>query len=180
MALGDESVAHGGDAPEETPNGFSMPGRGCSHCPAAFFSNERLDSHMDERHPDKPKAVAWHTDDHVMDYYPSLHPAWPHLSMLHDKKTNQHVVSMVLGHDGELQGIETHPERRREGLATKLWDMATEHAKQNQGRGVPMPTHSNLRTPEGNAWATSTGAAGVPAHSLLSSRQMMAMPVGWK
>ena len=60
---------------------------------------------------------------------------------------------MGLSNSGRIEFIETHPDLRRQGLATKLHavvaDLATEIP------GIPTPKHSDSRTPSGDAWARS-------------------------
>jgi GNAT superfamily N-acetyltransferase len=53
---------------------------------------------------------------------------------------------------GELYYIKVPPEYRRQGIATRLWEAAKEHARKF---GLPIPTHSQYRTDEGDAWAKS-------------------------
>ena len=55
---------------------------------------------------------------------------------------------------GELYYIKVPVEYRRQGLATKLWKSAQEHARES---GLPSLTHSSYRTNEGDAWAKSLG-----------------------
>ena len=53
---------------------------------------------------------------------------------------------------GELYYIKVPAEYRRQGIATRLWEAAKEHARKF---GLPIPTHSQYRTDEGDAWAKS-------------------------
>ena len=55
---------------------------------------------------------------------------------------------------GELYYIKVPAEHRRQGIATRLWESAQEHAKRS---GLPSLTHSEYRTNEGDAWAESLG-----------------------
>lgn len=55
----------------------------------------------------------------------------------------------------EVLAVDTRPDRRREGLATALWNAATEQ----------MPVvhaHPNHRTPEGEAFAFAVGGDAAP------------------
>jgi len=54
---------------------------------------------------------------------------------------------------GEIQGIETHPEAQRLGVANTLLAEAKEAAKKH---GIMPPLHSSNRTDEGNKWAKAT------------------------
>ena len=72
-------------------------------------------------------------------------------------------IAMELGEDsayidwepsGEIYYIKVPPEYRRQGIATKLWEAAKELARES---GLPIPTLSQYRTDEGDAWAKSLG-----------------------
>jgi hypothetical protein len=66
-----------------------------------------------------------------------------------------HVGSMSLDHEGALSSIEVHPDRRRQGLATKLYEFGT-HIN-SEISSIPAPKHSEARTESGDAWARSVG-----------------------
>lgn len=66
-----------------------------------------------------------------------------------------HVGLMALHHDGEISSIEIHPEKRRQGLATKLYTFG--HDLHNDIDSIPAPQHSEARTESGDAWAKSVG-----------------------
>jgi hypothetical protein len=51
---------------------------------------------------------------------------------------------------GKVLDIKVTPEHQRQGLATKMWDLA-------HNSGLTKPVHSSERTPEGDAWAKSVG-----------------------
>lgn len=55
---------------------------------------------------------------------------------------------------GELYFIKVPAEYRRQGIATKLWEHAQEHAR---SFNLPPLIHSEYRTNEGDAWAKSFG-----------------------
>ena len=55
---------------------------------------------------------------------------------------------------GEIYYIKVPAEYRRQGIATRLWEAAKEHARKS---GLPPPTLSEYRTDEGDAWAESLG-----------------------
>jgi GNAT superfamily N-acetyltransferase len=65
------------------------------------------------------------------------------------------VGTMGLDEKGRIQHIETHPEMRRQGLATKLYKFATEI--HGDIPSIPAPVHSGTRTPEGDKWARAVG-----------------------
>lgn len=56
----------------------------------------------------------------------------------------------------EILVVEVDPEHRRRGLATEALRHSQRIAAASGGR-IPMPTHASDRTPEGDAWAKSTG-----------------------
>jgi hypothetical protein len=56
---------------------------------------------------------------------------------------------------GEIKGVATEPEHRRQGLASRLYQEGQTLA--GTTRGVPMPRHSEQRTTAGDAWARSVG-----------------------
>jgi ribosomal protein S18 acetylase RimI-like enzyme len=56
----------------------------------------------------------------------------------------------------EILEIEVSPEHRRKGLATAALRHSQTVARASKG-AIPMPRHSPQRTPEGDAWAKSTG-----------------------
>lgn len=56
---------------------------------------------------------------------------------------------IIDGRTSEIMYISTHPKHRRKGIATALRAAAV-------ADGFP-PVHSPFRTPEGDAWARSTG-----------------------
>lgn len=130
---------------------------------------------MLERHPDKPVAEEWESSEgHKVTYVPNLNRATPHLYLLSDAHTGKYLSNMVIGHEGKVSGVETHPKHRRQGLASELWHAAQQHAESTPG--VPTPQHSPTRTRSGEAWAKKVGGE-VPKRSgeLLSARQMQGM-----
>lgn len=58
--------------------------------------------------------------------------------------------SMRIGKLGDIKDIRVGEPHRRKGVATGMWNYAHQ-----QGFN---PEHSDSRTPEGDAWAASTGA----------------------
>ena len=170
---------HGGDAPIESGTSTKYPGLGCAHCPAAFFSAEGHHAHMLERHPDKPVAEEWESSPgHKVTYIPNFNRHTPHLYLMSDKKSGKFISNMAVGHEGRIDGVETHPQMRRQGLATELLNAAKEHSETTPG--VPEPKFSGTRTSAGEKWQkkASTKLGGeVPPRggSLLSPRQMQGM-----
>ena len=83
--------------------------------------------------------------------------------------------NLTIGREGHVSGVETHPKHQREGLATKLWNIAKHHSETTPG--VPTPKHSTSRTRKGDAWAKKVGGDVPPVkrESLLSARQMQGM-----
>lgn len=170
---------HGGDVPVKTETGTRYPGLGCSHCPAAFFSQEGHHAHMQEKHPDKPVAEEWESSEgHKVTYIPNLNRQTPHMYLLSDTKSGKYLSNMVTSHEGEILGVETHPKHRRQGHATELMNAAKEHSETTPG--VPAPKFSGTRTSAGEKWQNKTAkklGGEVPPRggSLLSARQMQGM-----
>ena len=65
--------------------------------------------------------------------------------------------------DGEIVSIEVVNRWRRRGVATRMLRVAE---RISRDQDWPEPTHSNTRTPEGEAWVRSLGAA--PAETIQS------------
>lgn len=57
--------------------------------------------------------------------------------------------------EGALQSIDVDPSYQRKGLATRMWRHAQDLSRKNPN--IHRPIHSTFRTPEGDAWAKSTG-----------------------
>lgn len=167
---------HGGDLPTtRMENGgtvTSYPGRACPHCPAAFYKPETQQKHIIDKHPGQPYSHSVQDDAHRIDYYHYLTPQHPHFFTLTDKESGKILSNMNLDEEGKVQGVETHPDYRRQGLAKKLWD----YAGSRSDIGIPEPKHSTMRTKEGEVWAHGVGGE-VPKRvgRLLSARQMQGM-----
>ena len=56
---------------------------------------------------------------------------------------------------GEILGLHTEPEFRRQGVATRMLQEGRRISSET--RGVTKPKHSSYRTTSGEAWARSTG-----------------------
>lgn len=170
---------HGGDLPVERGTTTNYPALGCNHCPAAFFSREGHHSHQLERHPDKPVQEAWESSPgHNVTYIPNFNRHTPHMYVLTDTQSGTHLSNMAIGHDGNLEAIETHSKHRRQGHASELWNAANEHAAATPG--VPAPKYSSMVTGLGDKWTKKTAArrkedAPKRQGSVLSPRQMMGM-----
>lgn len=122
-----------------------------------------------------PKPASWISGDHRIDYHPWFHNQAPHFYVLSHKDTGQMLSNLTIGREGHVSGVETHPKHQREGLATKLWNIAKHHSETTPG--VPTPKHSTSRTRKGDAWAKKVGGDVPPVkrESLLSARQMQGM-----
>ena len=55
---------------------------------------------------------------------------------------------------GRVFDIQVHPDHRRQGLASHMWDLAQQVSKEAR---TPAPQHSPERTPDGDAWAKAVG-----------------------
>lgn len=166
---------HGGDLPTtRMENGgtvTSYPGYRCPHCPASFFKPEKQMSHTQETHPGQPYNHSVEDDKHRIDYFHWFTPQHPHFFVMTDKESNKIVSNLTLDEKGKVSGVETHPEFRRQGLATKLWN----YAKERSDMGIPEPKHSTMRTKEGEEWAKKIGGDLPKRGRLLSARQMQGM-----
>jgi GNAT superfamily N-acetyltransferase len=76
--------------------------------------------------------------------------------------------------NGVIKDIQVHPEHRRKGVATAMWNFAQSQVKpQTPGvdyaDDVKAPQHSTERTPEGDAWAKSVGGR-IPKQTKATTR----------
>ena len=55
---------------------------------------------------------------------------------------------------GQIEDLLVHPEARRQGVASHMWDFAKQTA---QELGLKEPKHSPTRTKEGDLWAPTVG-----------------------
>lgn len=120
---------------------------------------------------DNPKhkmLMAWKSEDelgtHTFHYH---HGAMGfgtarHNYSMHDAEGN-FVGTMGLDHTGEIQHIEIHPDLRRQGLATKLYNFG--HEIHEEIPTIPAPKHSDSRTASGDAWARAVGGELPPRES---------------
>jgi ribosomal protein S18 acetylase RimI-like enzyme len=92
-------------------------------------------------------------------------PTGPQFQYLYNSQHDEHEVSAIddsgtIGHlrwddsDGEISSLRVADNRRREGIATALWETAHEEA---EDRGITAPEHSSRRTEAGDAWARAVG-----------------------
>jgi hypothetical protein len=91
-----------------------------------------------------------------------------HAFQMRDSRDN------LLGHlnldkSGVIEQIETHPEVRRQGIATALYNYAKEASAKDPS--IPAPRHSSARTQLGDRWAKSIARTeGVPLQPLGGGR----------
>jgi len=106
--------------------------------------------------PDHKMLMAWKADDALGEHTVYYHHGsmgfgrHEHNYMMHDADDHQ-VGVMGLNDEGKIMQIETHPELRRQGLATKLYNFAKDVNKDVSS--IPRPKHSSSRTELGDAWA---------------------------
>lgn len=112
--------------------------------------------------PKHKQLMAWRNGEHVIQYHHGSmgFGTSEHNYTMHEGEN--FVGTMGLDHLGRIQHIEIHPEKRRQGLATKLFNVATE--VHQDIHTIPAPEHSDTRTSEGEAWARSKGAAPAEFH----------------
>lgn len=118
--------------------------------------------------PKHKQLMAWKSTDDLGTHEITYHHGSmgvgtaEHNFVMHDSD-GQFVATMGLGHDGEIKHIETHPELRRQGLATKLYKFG--HELHDDIDTFPAPQHSESRTDSGNAWAKAVGGVIPKNHS---------------
>jgi len=83
-----------------------------------------------------------------------------HLITAHHNESGEEVGYMMYGSNGYVDDIYVHPEHRRRGVATAMWEHAKSLAAKKQ---APYPQHSDQRSLEGEAWSKSTGNDYEPA-----------------
>ena len=110
--------------------------------------------------PRHKQLMAWRVNDstgsHDIQYH---HGSVGFGTSMHNYSMHEgdHFVgTMGLAKDGTIQHIEIHPEKRRQGLATKLLKFG--HEIHSEIDSIPAPKHSEARTAEGDAWAQKMGA----------------------
>ena len=70
------------------------------------------------------------------------------------RNSSNRLLGQLSMHDnGTISSIEVHPEVRRQGIATSLYNAAKQASQTNPD--IPSPKHSYARTPSGEAWAKS-------------------------
>ena len=72
------------------------------------------------------------------------------------RKDGQQVGMLKLQRGGTIDMIEVHPDYQRQGIATGLYNFAKQESDRTGGE-LPYPKQSSIRSPEGDAWAKSTG-----------------------
>ena len=98
-----------------------------------------------------------------------------HTFMLHNE--DGHLLSKLeMNRDGSINTVETNPKHRRQGHATKLFNLVKSISDTYED--VPMPKHSNARTTAGDAWAKATGEEVPDMSSKVSASQFKG--VDWK
>lgn len=112
---------------------------------------------------DNPKHkmfMAWKSEDdlgtHTIQYHHGSmgFGTSAHNFTMHDSD-DQFIGTMGLSHDGTIDHIEVHPELRRQGLATKLYNFG--HELHGDIPSIPAPKHSETKTEAGQKWANAVG-----------------------
>jgi GNAT superfamily N-acetyltransferase len=123
-----------------------------------------------------PPSGAFQVTDgeHTLIHMPNVGAGISHMwNMWHDP-TDKMVGSMHQHKDGAVSSVEVHPEHRRKGLATKMWNMVSDLSKQDES--IPAPKHSSSRTASGDKFAKAVGGE-VPKRTVISQRQFN--PTRW-
>lgn len=102
--------------------------------------------------------MALNSNQFRMHYEPAKYDKEHRIRAYHPS-TKKWVGSMVWASqypdEGPLRNIDVDPEYQRQGVATSMWRFAQQLGQRSSR--VPSPIHSTERTPEGDAWARSTG-----------------------
>jgi ribosomal protein S18 acetylase RimI-like enzyme len=89
-------------------------------------------------------------------------------------ENKQALANMNWGEDGEIKEIWVHPEHRRQGLATRMYNMGKRIAATDPT--IPEPVHSTERRSElGDLWSRST-----PDHTELPKSKIKKRLSGWR
>lgn len=91
---------------------------------------------------------------HMQGFGPNDPAPKAHLFTAH--KDGQQVGTLQLQQGGTVDYVEVHPDYQRQGVATGLYNFAKQQHFAS-GASLPYPEHSTMRSPEGDAWAKSTG-----------------------
>ena len=131
---------------------------GCPHCsqPQGFTTLSAQIAHIKKNHPDQPHSARITTPSGAyVDYFPHMDRIAPHMLVHVNPESGKMQGRLILGKEGRVDAVETHPELRRQGIATELWNTAKELHENMPG--VPKPTHSGSRTTSGTKWAKAVG-----------------------
>lgn len=79
-----------------------------------------------------------------------------------------HMGALTWNDQGEIQGVHVKPQYRRRGVATGMFNAATELAN-SESEWIPTPEHSPNRTESGDAWAKAVGGVVPPLQNVLPS-----------
>jgi len=120
---------------------------------------------------------AWRSGGHEYTYVGGRHPmaTSAHSLLMHNAdpaKGKQLLSKLDMDSSGKIGSIETNPEERRQGHATKLLNFAKHLSTKFED--FPEPKHSENLTGEGAAWANANGAENLSAN--VSKRQFMSRP----
>ena len=117
--------------------------------------------------------LAWSVPDQNLDisYVQNYSRNLPHTYMAHISDSGKHVGMMHLNHEGVVNGIDVHPDHRRQGIASTMWQVAEQAAKEN--KDIPAPQHSERRTVSGDKFAKAIGGD-LPKRSPVSQEQFRA------
>ena len=103
-----------------------------------------------------------HLNQYQLRYQPlpkRFEPEMRHQIVAIDKESGQGVGHMQWSGnewDGRIWDVTVHSEHQRRGLGTAMYQKAKSIAESSRGLVTP-PTHSDTRTPAGDAWAQKVG-----------------------
>lgn len=96
---------------------------------------------------------------------------------------DEHGYAQNVGHiqwspwDGVVTIVKTHPSHERKGIASALWQRAHEISAK---RGLPLPQHSDLRTPAGIGWSQKVDQEELPNTAGPGQGELFPEPKGYE
>jgi GNAT superfamily N-acetyltransferase len=121
---------------------------------SGFVLNPPPWSEEDARNYGRDRNPRWHIDSNGYEYTPTDYGTYVSI-LVWSPEAGEYVGKLDFRKvDGEIMQVDVEEEHRRKGIATNSLGVARAYAEES---GLPPVTHSNDRTPEGEAWAKSIG-----------------------
>ena len=119
-----------------------------------FVINPPPWSEEDARNYGRDRNPIWHIDSNGYQYTPTDYGTYIRINVW-SPEAGEYVGWFEFRKvDGEIMEVNVEEEHRRKGIATNSLGVARVYAEDS---GLPAVVHSDDRTPEGEAWAKSTG-----------------------